>query len=120
MVTSLADIAIGKVGFIDQHALWSVEQRDAVDRISKEIDQKGLELVRVSVSDQHGILRNKTLTTRAFKSALRNGVDFTVAPFVFDTANSIVFDPFVAGGGFGSPEMSGLPDVVLVPDPSDL
>jgi glutamine synthetase len=117
MEMSLADIAIGKVGFIEQYALWSVEQRAAVHRIIKKIEENKLELVRVSVPDQHGILRNKTLTTRAFKSALRNGVDFTVAPFVFDTANSIVFDPFVDGGGFGRPEMSGLPDVVLVPDP---
>jgi len=117
MVSSLADIAVGRVGFIEQYGLWSGEQREAAQRIIAEIDKNELKLVRVSLPDQHGILRNKTLTARTFKNALRNGVDFTVAPFMFDTANSIVYDPFVEGGSFGRREMSGCPDCVLVPDP---
>jgi glutamine synthetase len=117
MAVNLGEIAVGKVGFIDQYDLWNAEQRAAVPRVIEEIDKNKLEMVRVSVPDQHGILRNKTLTTRTFKSALRNGVDFTVAPFVFDTASSIVFNPFAEGGSFGRRDMAGCPDVVLVPDP---
>ena len=37
-----------------------------------------------------------------------------------DTGSAIVFNPFMPGGGFDSLDMEGCPDVVCVPDPSDL
>ena len=117
MPANLGDITVGKPGFIERHGLWTDEQKEAVRRIKAEIETRGLETIRVSVADQHGILRSKTLTVRSFMSTLRNGVDFITAPFAFDTANSIVFNPFEAGGGFGHHQMSGAPDAILVPDP---
>ena len=49
---SLADIAIGKVGFIEQYALWSVEQRDAVHRIIKKIERNAIDSRRGQVQWQ--------------------------------------------------------------------
>jgi glutamine synthetase len=41
-----------------------------------------------------------------------------MAPFLLDTANTIFVNPFVEGGGLNSPEMSGIRNIVMVPDPS--
>ncbi len=101
--------------FIEHHGLWSDEQQTAADKLRSEIND--LEIVRVSWPDQHGLLRGKFLTKTAFLAALENGFEITMAPFFFDIANDIVFNPFTAGGGFGIPELSGSPNVFMVPDP---
>lgn len=102
--------------FIERHGLWNDQQRQAGEGLLSALD--GIEVVRVSWPDQHGILRGKSLTPRSFRSALRDGTEVTVAPFCLDTANDIVFNPFVAGGGFGMAELSGAPNLVMVPDPA--
>jgi len=102
--------------FIERHQLWSEAQQAAAEGIEAELD--GLEMVRVSWPDQHGLLRGKFLTAAAFRAALANGIEITMAPFCFDTANDIVFNPFIPGGGFGIPELSGSPNVFMVPDPT--
>lgn len=110
--------AIGKPGFIESHGLWTEPQKEAAERVSKEIESSNIESVRVSLADPHGVLRSKVLTTRAFTGALENGVAFTNAVFIFDTGNAFVFNPFEKGGGFGRVEMEGCSDIVVVPDPT--
>jgi glutamine synthetase len=117
-VPSLGEIGVGKVGFIDAHKLWTEEQSEAAERLAREIDDLNLRQVRISWGDQHGILRSKTVSVQDFSSALRNGHDFQSATLVMDTTNNIFVPLFVEGGGFGIPEMSGYPDVILVPDPT--
>ena len=103
--------------FIQRFELWSPEQQEQADRIAAQVIELGLRQVRVSWGDQHGILRGKTLETGHFLSVLRNGKDFQTATLIFDTTNNPVVPPFGAGS-FGDPRMTGLPDGVLVPDPS--
>ncbi|HXG18483.1 MAG TPA: hypothetical protein VNN62_05350 [Methylomirabilota bacterium] len=91
MPTDLRDITVGKPGFIEQHGLWTDEQKEAMRRIKAEIETHGLETIRVSLADQHGVLRNKTLTARSFMSALRNGVDFTTAPIRYGELHRLQF-----------------------------
>jgi glutamine synthetase len=105
-------------GFAEQHGLWSAQQQEAADRLMSQIGDLGLEVVRLSWPDQHGLLRGKTYTVAAFASALRRGAEITMAPFFFDTADAIVFNPFSVGGGFDLPELSGSPNVIMLPDPS--
>ena len=116
--TDLGDIAVGKSGFIEQHGLWDDAHREAARRCRALIEQHRLETIRIAFADQHGVLRAKTLSAHSFLSALKNAADFTIAPFVFDTASSIVFNAFTAGGGFGRSDLSGFPDLVIVPDPT--
>ncbi|MGE7119027.1 glutamine synthetase family protein [Peribacillus sp. NPDC046944] len=104
-------------GFIDRFNLWNTEQSEAVEKIHAVIKEKGLRLIRVAWSDQHGISRAKTLTIPAFLGAMKNGIDFNTGPLFFDTANAIVYNPFMKGGGFDSDEMTGCPNYTLVPDP---
>lgn len=104
--------------FIDRHALHTPEQTAAAEENLATIQDRGIEVVRLAWPDQHGIVRGKSLTVDAYRSALRDGIEITMAPFFFDTANAIVFNPFMPGGGFGIPELSGSPNVTMVPDPT--
>jgi glutamine synthetase len=108
---------VSQNGFIARHQLWNSDQIDAVGRICAEIQEKNLRLIRVAWCDQHGISRAKTLTIPAFLDALEDGVDFNTGPLFFDTANAIVFNPFIKGGGFDLEELTGCPNYGLVPDP---
>ena len=111
-------LSVGRKGFIDKHGLWGDTERHAAKEAVKRAAAEELTTIRFAVPDQHGIIRGKTLAARLFPQALANGIDFPVAPWIFDTANAIVFDPFVEGGGFGMEEMTGDPNCILVPDPT--
>ncbi len=117
MAIELDDISVGKVDFIEKHDLWTDEQKKAAEKVISLVKEGNFRTVRVSWPDQHGILRGKTLTANAFLHALRNGQDFQSAVLIMDTANRIIFPLFRTGGGFGIPEMTGYPDMILVPDP---
>ena len=112
-----ADAAVGSVDFIRRHGLWTDEQHAAAEEIVARVAAEDLRAVRVNTADPHGKLRGKTVLAPLVGAVLRNGIDFVTAPFYFDTADGIVYNPFVAGGGLGDPRLNGFPDVVMVPDP---
>ncbi|MFV0258954.1 MAG: glutamine synthetase family protein [Acidimicrobiales bacterium] len=118
-MTILLDNAasVGKDDFIARHDLWTLEQQEAAQRARAQLAEHDIRFVRVNMVDPHGKQRGKTLLTDAFDGVLRNGVDFSTAAYHFDTADTIVYDAFQAGGGLGISQMSGFPDAVLVPDP---
>jgi len=103
--------------FIELHGRWTEAQKIAAAEVLRQIEEAGLQMVRLSWPDQYGLLRGKMLSVAALKSAFASGSEITMAPFFFDTASSIVFNPFSADGGFGSAELAGSPNVVMVPDP---
>ncbi|MGH6886497.1 MAG: glutamine synthetase family protein, partial [Geminicoccales bacterium] len=76
----------------------------------------GLEAVRFSFADQHGVLRGKTLAASEVKEALERGVTVTSTLLLKDTAHRTVFAAFTPGGGVGIPEMQGAADVLMKPD----
>jgi len=104
--------------FIERHGLWTPEQQAAAEQVLAKIESEGIQMVRLSWPDQYGLLRGKMLSVAALKSAFASGSEITMAPFFFDTASAIVFNPFQPGGGFGDAELSGSPNVVMVPDPT--
>ncbi|MFM9262206.1 glutamine synthetase family protein [Rhodococcus sp. 5A-K4] len=103
--------------FVEKQGLYGPAEKRAAERAIDTIQREGIEVVRVAWPDQHGLLRGKALTVPAFISALESGNAITMAPFFFDTANSIVFDPFTADGGFSIDGLGGSPNVIMVPDP---
>src|SRR5256885_1492686 len=104
--------------FIDRHGLWSDAQKAAAVEVLKKIEQDGIQMIRLSWPDQYGLLRGKMLSVAALRSAFGSGSEITMAPFFFDTASAIVFNPFSSDGGLGNPELAGSPNVVMVPDPT--
>jgi glutamine synthetase len=112
-----ANQGVGTSGFVKRHGLHTDEQRASADAVAAEIREKGLRTVRVVMVDQHGIPRAKFLSAEAAVAAMSNGADFSGAIYSLDTGNSVFPQAFAAGGGFGIPEFTGFPDVVIVPDP---
>lgn len=105
---------VGRPGFVPEFGLWDDEQAAAAEQIEACLDE--LNLVRVVFCDPHGLARSKTLTTDAFRSVLRNGMDFSPGPFIFDTGHAVAVD-FLADPGIGVDEIVGAGDFVVVPDP---
>lgn len=104
-------------GFIARHRLWTDEQTERGAALAVEVEELQLRQIRIAWSDQHGILRGKTVEVGHFQSTLRDGKDFQTATLIFDTTNNPVVAPFGASA-LGDPRMTGLPDGVLVPDPT--
>ena len=86
--------------------------------ILQEIEARGLQAVRFSFADQHGVLRGKTLAAAEVKDALQRGVTVTSTLLLKDTSHRTVYAAFTPGGGIGIPEMQGAADVLMMPDPS--
>ena len=116
--TSVRDQAVGKVGFIGEHGLFTDAMQAAAERATSLVAEADIRTVRVGVVDQHGAVRCKFVSAHDFLLSLRNGIDFSGAILSLDSANKVFPPAFVEGGGFGIPELTGFPDVVLVPDPT--
>src|SRR5690349_24087914 len=102
--------------FVERHGLWSGEQRAAARELRKQV--QSLDLVRLAWADPHGASRAKSLSPAAFLEALGEGYNINVATTTLDSAGERVFRSFTRGGGMGLEEMTGSPNLVVVPDPS--
>jgi glutamine synthetase len=109
---------VGQHGFVARHGLHTAEQAAAADEVAARIRELGLRTVRLVVVDQHGQPRSKSLAPDVAISAMSNGLDFSGAIYSLDTGNQVFVPAFAAGGGLGIDELTGFPDVVLVPDPA--
>lgn len=106
--------SVGHPAFVSEFSLWSDEQTAAAEQIEASLSE--VDLVRVAFCDPHGLARSKTLTTDTFRNVLRNGMDFSPGPFVFDTGHAVAID-FLKDPGIGVDEIVGAGDFVVVPDP---
>lgn len=105
-------------GFIERHGLWTLDQRRHSDEIKARIDKENLKLFRVAWADPHGAVRAKTVTRPAFLGALENGYNINVATTTLDGSGARTFASFTRGGGMGLEEMTGSPNLIVVPDPA--
>ena len=93
-----------------------LESRPVFD-IQKEIESRGIEVVRFGFVDQHGLVRSKAIAAAAVGAALENGVGFPSSLLLKDTSNKSIFPVFTADAGI-APEFSGAADALMVADPS--
>jgi glutamine synthetase len=111
----LADNGIGRPDFVEQCHLWDDRQTELAAQIEKALPE--IDRIRVAFCDPHGLVRSKTLTPAAFRSVLRNGMDFSPGPFIFDTGHAVAVDFLAEDPGVGVRELTGAGDFVVVPDP---
>lgn len=111
-------MSVGKHGFVREHELHTPAQVDAAQRSTALVEEKDLRTIRIIWVDQHGAPRCKFLSSSSYLASLQNGVDFSTALLSMDSANNVFTPLFVQGGGFDIPELTGFPDMVLVPDPT--
>ncbi|MFE5915134.1 glutamine synthetase [Streptomyces wedmorensis] len=105
---------VGRPSFVAEFGLWDDRQAAAAEQVELQLDD--VDLVRVVFCDPHGLARSKTVPADVFRSVLRNGMDFSAGPFLFDTGHAVAVD-FLADAGVGVGELLGAGDFVLVPDP---
>ncbi len=104
--------------FVDRHDLCSADQRRQCVDVLARIEQDGVRFVRLAWADPHGFSRAKLVTADAFRSALANGHNINIATSTLDSAGARVFSSFTRGGGLGIEEMTGSPNLIVVPDPA--
>src|SRR5690606_10062440 len=98
--------------------LWSDAQRREAAELKKRVARENLLLVRLAWADPHGASRAKAVSVPVFLEALERGYNINVATTTLDSAGGRVFRSFTRGGGMGLDEMTGSPNLVVVPDPS--
>src|SRR5436309_10461317 len=106
------------MSFIDKHGLYGDDQKRQAQEIKKRLEQGDLHFVRVAWADPHGAPRAKAVSVPAFLAALGAGYNINVATTTLDSANARTFASFTRGGGMGLPEMTGSPNLTIVPDPA--
>src|SRR5919197_3084783 len=104
--------------FIADHGLWSDEQRAEAQGLRARLEREPLELVRLAWADPHGASRAKAVSPQVFFDALERGYNINVATTTLDSAGARVFSSFTRGGGMGLAEMTGSPNLIIVPDPA--
>ncbi|WP_029723380.1 glutamine synthetase family protein [Salinispora cortesiana] len=109
-----SDSGVGRPSFVAEFGHWNDEQIAAAEKVEAALDE--VDLVRVVFGDPHGLARSKTVPAHVFRTVLRNGLDFSPGPFLFDTGHAVAVD-FRTDPGVGVAELLGAGDFVLVPDP---
>lgn len=104
--------------FIELFGLWSDEQCHAAAELKRRIQLEEPTLIRLAWTDSHGASRAKAVTVPAFLGALEAGYNINVATTTLDSANARTFSSFTRGGGMGLDEMTGSPNIRIVPDPA--
>lgn len=104
--------------FIERHGLYTPEQRALCADLAHRVEASGLRFVRIAWADPYGASRAKLVTAEAFASALKSGHNILVATYTLDGAGSRVFSSFTRGGGLGIEELTGSPNLIVVPDPA--
>ena len=105
-------------GFIEQHSVWGDEQKRLAADLGARIRGANLRLIRLAWADPHGASRAKAITVPVFLEALKTGYNINVATTTLDSAGGRVFASFTRGGGMGLDEMTGSPNLTIVPDPT--
>ena len=104
-------------GFIERHGLWSDDQARLGAELRQRVAKDDLSLIRLAWADPHGATRAKVVTVPTFVDALTEGYNINVATSTLDASGGRVFTSFVRGGGMGLDEMTGSPNLIIVPDP---
>lgn len=104
-------------GFAERAGAWGPA---ASERLLREVQERGIERVRVAFADLHGLYRGKTLMPGALASALENGVGMVSTLLLKDSSDRTAFKVFEPGALAALPGFGSANNLVLVPDPSSL
>lgn len=105
-----------KTGLGSQH--WGKPEFTAAKAVLKAVEDSGIETIRITFVDQHGVTRSKTIMAEGLKSAFEKGVSMTSSLLMKDTSHETVFPVWEDDAGFGSGVMTGASDFLMLPDPT--
>ena len=101
----IAKEALAKMGLMDGLAC------DRAAEVLAQVQEAGLETVRVLFADPHGVLRGKTIVAAALESVFQRGLAVPSTLMLKDTSHRTVTSVWEGGG-----PMQGAGDILLVPD----
>lgn len=109
---------MARKGFIERHGLWTEDQKKRAKDLLARVRKQDLRLIRLAWADPHGWSRAKAVTVPVFATALADGYNINVATTTLDASGARTFSSFTRGGGMDLDEMTGSPNIVIVPDPN--
>lgn len=112
------DGSYGRASFVERFGLRDADTRKRAEEVTGQIEAAGLDSLRLSFADQHGILRGKTVMARDAAQVMGSGCSMTSTLLVKDTSHRTVYPVWSDGGGLDMPEMTGAGDFLMVPDPA--
>jgi glutamine synthetase len=104
-------------GFAERCGLATAARDRAVANVVQQIDATGIELVRFTWCDVHGVLRSKTLVAAAVAQVMHNGVGMVSTLLLKDTSNRTAYKVFEAGGTKDLPGFEYASNVLLMAEP---
>ena len=99
VVSSGKSGSTGKVDFADKIGANTPQRQAQINDVLEQIKAAGLESLRISFADQHGILRGKTLVISETQSAMQNGCTMTTSLLAKDTSHKTIFAMWEKGAG---------------------
>ena len=106
------------MSFIQKYGLWDAQQERVARELLERVTRDGIELVRLSFADLHGLLRGKALLATALPGAMREGCAITSTLLLKDSSHRTVMPVFAPAAGVGRTPWQGGADVIMVPDPT--
>jgi len=97
--------------------VWGDGEFAAAEAVLREVQDQGIEAIRVVFADQHGVTRGKTVTASALASAFKNGVGAPSTLLLKDTSHATVFPVWDEDAGLGKGILTGAADFLMLPDP---
>ncbi len=104
--------ALYRKGLLDDDALARAAG------VVTQLEKDGIETVRLTFADQHGVLRGKTIVAGALLSAFKAGIAAPSTLLLKDTSHRTVFPVWGEDAGFGAGSLVGAGDILFVPDPA--
>jgi len=92
----------------------------ACEQAMRRMQDAGVERVRLSWCDAHGLLRGKTLMPAAAARALREGVGMVGTLMLKDHADRTAWKVFERGATDDIPGFAGAANLMILPDPDSL
>ncbi len=115
MQASVSEILAG--GMLATNGALHADQVAQTAALIQRVEADGFETIRLVFADQHGILRGKTIVTRALLSAFVSGVGIASTLLLKDTSHRTVFPVWDGDVALDAHPLKGASDVLLVPDP---
>jgi len=104
--------------FAERCGVHDAAREQALQQASRAIEASGLELVRFSWCDLHGMLRGKTLVASAAARAMREGIGMVSTLMLKDTSDRTAFKVFEPGGTSALPGFGFANNLMLLADPA--
>jgi glutamine synthetase len=104
--------------FAERCGIHDAQREQASRQTARLIDATGLELVRFSWCDLHGVTRGKTLVASAAAQAMQDGVGMVSTLMLKDSSDRTAFKVFEPGGTADLPGFECASNLILLADPT--